>query len=464
MSQPHSTLPLILASASPRRRDLLRAARVPFEIRVAELDETPLAGESPEALVQRLARSKALAVASSLPKDTVRWILGADTIVVIDGKILGKPRDAEDANALLAQILGRTHRVLTGVALIASDATALSPDAIAARIVESRVRMRHANSAEIRAYVATGEPLDKAGAYAVQGEGRKFVEAIEGSETNVIGLPMETTLAWLQEHGLARETTAPATIITSASALLQNSAPTEIAKNIADVRRRVEAACTRARRTPSHVTLLVVSKQQDCAAIAAAVRAGQYDFAENYVQEARAKISALQTTLCEINPNTKLRWHCTGHLQRKKAKEAVQLFDVIQTVDRIELARALDQHAAAQAKILPIYLQVNVSSEPQKSGVSKQDLPTLLQACIALPHLRVEGLMAIPAYSDDPEASRPAFRKLRELRDELVQKFGQPLPELSMGMSGDFEVAIEEGATIVRIGTAIFGAREPQKA
>lgn len=459
MPQQQPTQPLILASASPRRRDLLRDSGVPFEIRIAEVDETPQDDETPEALVQRLARTKALAVAQHLSKDAARWVLGADTIVVIDGKILAKPRDAEDACVLLEQILGRTHRVLTGVALMASDPALRCSHEIATQIVESRVRMRHADTEEIRAYVATGEPLDKAGAYAVQGEGRKFIEKIEGSETNVIGLPMEATLALLRKHGLAEASdTADGTVDAKAHRAAQ------IAKNIADVRRRIAAACARTNRASNAVTLIAVTKGQDSTAIEAAMHAGQCDFSENYIQEARSKIATLKTSPCKAQDDTKLRWHFTGHLQSKKVKEAMKLFDVIQTVDRIELARELDKHAAAQAKILPIYLQVNVSDEPQKSGASLQELPALLQACSVLPHLRVEGLMAIPSFSDDPEATRPAFQKLRALRDELVRKFGQPLPELSMGMSGDFEVAIEEGATIVRVGTAIFGAREPQRA
>lgn len=189
--------PLILGSASPRRHELLARAGVAFEARPADVDERPRVGEAPRALVARLARAKALAVARRLGRAPPRLVLGADTIVVLDGAVLGKPADADDAARLLGRLVGRVHRVLTGVALVESEQL----EAWEA-LVESRVWMRPAGADEIRRYVATGEPLDKAGAYAVQGEGRRFVDRIEGSETNVIGLPLDETLALLRAAGL----------------------------------------------------------------------------------------------------------------------------------------------------------------------------------------------------------------------------------------------------------------------
>ena len=189
---------LVLASASPRRSALLTRAGVAFEVRPADIDESVRPGERPEALVERLARTKARTVAERLGGGPSRLVLGSDTVVVLGEAVLGKPRDPEHAVVLLSSLVGRTHRVVSGVALLESDGSRE-----AALAVESRVRMRAASVAEIRAYVATGEPLDKAGAYAVQGQGRRFVEAIEGSETNVIGLPLKATLALLDEAGLA---------------------------------------------------------------------------------------------------------------------------------------------------------------------------------------------------------------------------------------------------------------------
>ena len=189
-------LPLVLASASPRRSRLLREAGIAFEVIPAGIEEKPEPGEGPAALAMRLASEKALEVAVRLGPEPERWVLGADTVVVVGDAILGKPEDSEHAVQLLERILGREHRVVTGVAVASSAGLAAHT-----RAVSSRVAMRSADRSEIEAYVATREPLDKAGAYALQGGGRRFVERVEGSETNVIGLPVEETLALLRELG-----------------------------------------------------------------------------------------------------------------------------------------------------------------------------------------------------------------------------------------------------------------------
>ncbi len=192
-----ATPALVLASGSPRRRELLAHAGVRFEVMPADVDESAREGEAPEALVLRLAREKAQAVAGRLAPAPARVVLGADTIVVVDGDVLGKPDDEEHALRLLSRIVGRRHRVWTGVALVASGGALI--DAFA---VSSEVEMHAASEAALRAYVATGEPLDKAGAYAAQGEGGRLVARIEGSRSNVIGLPMEQTLPRLARAGV----------------------------------------------------------------------------------------------------------------------------------------------------------------------------------------------------------------------------------------------------------------------
>jgi len=189
---------LVLASASPRRRELLSRAGLEFEVMAADLPEHAQPGEPPGALVERLAAEKALAVRARLPLLPLRFVLGADTVVVLEGEVLGKPSDSEHAVATLARLVGRTHTVWTGVAVVATGAEAPLVCSVA-----SSVTLRLASRDEIAAYVATGEPLDKAGAYAAQGEGRRFVARIEGSETNVIGLPLEEVLALLRELGAA---------------------------------------------------------------------------------------------------------------------------------------------------------------------------------------------------------------------------------------------------------------------
>ena len=189
---------LVLASSSPRRRELLRGLGVPFSVRVPDVDERPLPGETPAAHVRRLALAKARAAARGLSaQSAARWVLGADTVIALDGEILGKPRGPADARRMLARLAGRTHDVLTGVALV--PAAGGRPRSA---VVRSRVEMKPYVAAAVRRYIAAGEPLDKAGAYAVQGEGREFVERVRGSLTNVIGLPVERLTRLLVDCGI----------------------------------------------------------------------------------------------------------------------------------------------------------------------------------------------------------------------------------------------------------------------
>jgi PLP dependent protein len=221
-----------------------------------------------------------------------------------------------------------------------------------------------------------------------------------------------------------------------------------IAQNLQEVRAAIAAATHRSRRDPGSVRLVAVSKTVDLEHIRAALAAGQDLFGENYLQEARDKIAIL---------GAQVSWHLVGSLQSNKAREAVALFDLIQAVDRGKLARALDAAAARLGKVQDVLIQVNQAGEATKSGVEPAAAPALLQEVSRLPHLRVLGLMTMPPWFPDPEAARPYFKALRVLRDHLRGLTGLPLTELSMGMSGDFAVAVEEGATLVRVGTAIFG-------
>jgi pyridoxal phosphate enzyme (YggS family) len=223
-----------------------------------------------------------------------------------------------------------------------------------------------------------------------------------------------------------------------------------IAQNLKKVRAAIVAAAQRAGRDPGGVRLVAVSKTVDLERLRAAIDAGHDLFGENYLQEARDKIAAL---------GRQVSWHLVGHLQSNKARGAVELFDLIHAVDRIKLARALDAAAARLGKVQDVLIQVNQGGEATKSGVGPSAAPALLQEVARLPHLRVLGLMTMPPWFPDPEAARPFFRALRELRDRLRGLTGLPLTELSMGMSGDFAVAVEEGSTLVRVGTAIFGQR-----
>jgi len=240
-------------------------------------------------------------------------------------------------------------------------------------------------------------------------------------------------------------------------------AAAEIPERLAAVRRRIAEAARRAGRDPAAVTLVGVSKRVPAERIAAAVRAGLRDLGESYVQEAGAKIPEVEALLASDPPARPPRWHLVGRLQRNKARDATGLFDVVQSVERPALARELARRAQAAGRRLPVLLQVNLTGEPQKGGAAPESVEELLAACASLSSLEVRGLMTIPEAAADPERSRPVFARLRALAEALARRPGGPdLPELSMGMSADFEVAVEEGATLVRVGTALFGPRPTQ--
>ncbi len=234
-----------------------------------------------------------------------------------------------------------------------------------------------------------------------------------------------------------------------------------IAENLDRVRGRIHEACHRAGRDPASVTLVAVSKTVPAERVREAIEAGVTDLGENYVQEAQAKIESLTPLPADGAPGQAVRWHFIGHLQRNKAKYVARLFDVMQSVDSLALARELDRRAGAASRRLTVLIEVNISGEETKFGAEEAGALELVRGIAALEHLDVRGLMTMPPFFDDPEDSRPYFIKLRDLgesiRSEGIERVD--LGELSMGMSSDFEVAIEEGATIVRVGTAIFGLR-----
>jgi pyridoxal phosphate enzyme (YggS family) len=226
-----------------------------------------------------------------------------------------------------------------------------------------------------------------------------------------------------------------------------------IAENLKTVVDRIAAAAKRAGREPSSVRLIVVTKTVDVDRIREAVAAGAVILGENRVQEAKAKIEELGGIA---------GWHLIGHLQSNKAKYAVKLFDLIHSVDNLELAKEIDKQAAKIGKIQNVLIEVSIAGEAQKAGVDLSRTIDLVKEAAKLKNIAIQGIMTVPPLLDDPEAVRPYFRKMRELADG-IRKENTPnmnMKELSMGMSGDFEVAVEEGATMVRVGTAIFGKRQ----
>jgi PLP dependent protein len=226
----------------------------------------------------------------------------------------------------------------------------------------------------------------------------------------------------------------------------------DLVSNYRKIIERIGEAASKAKRRREDIKLLGAAKSQPIELVQAAIGAGVSLIGENYVQEAKDKKKVLSQPV---------EWHMIGHLQRNKAKTAVGLFDVIESLDSVVLARELDKEGAKCGKVVRTFIEVNLGGEPRKSGIAKNQVKSLLEEAGKLPHIIIEGLMTIPPFREDPEMVRPYFRELCDLR-AMLRDFRQPnveLKELSMGMTHDYEVAVEEGATIVRIGTALFGPR-----
>ena len=224
----------------------------------------------------------------------------------------------------------------------------------------------------------------------------------------------------------------------------------QISDNLINIHSRMQDAAHRVGRQVSDVRLVAVSKTYPPAVIQEAWNSGQHVFGENRVQDALPKIAELPA---------EAEWHFIGHLQSNKIRKALPAFTLIHGVDNLEIAIQINRIAGEMGLTANVLLEINVSGEATKFGFSPADLRENLEGLLCLPNIRINGLMTMAPYSEDPETARPVFSKLRILRDELAAQSGQALPELSMGMSGDFEVAIQEGATIVRIGSSIFGHR-----
>lgn len=411
----------VLASGSPRRRAMLRGAGLAPAVVPADVDETPYTGEEPAGFAERMAREKAAAVARA----TGRPALGCDTVVTLDGRILGKPTDDADAAAMLEALAGRTHAVVSAWAICDPGGLRRAGRSTTA------VRFRPATRAELEAYVATGEPLDKAGAYGIQGEGMRLVDDYDGDYLTVVGMPLGDVLDGLLGEGLI--------------------APRPpLALRAATLRGRIAAGCDACGRDPATVTLVGASKAQPVEALRAAVAAGVVDLGENYVQEWLDKADAVAGA----------RWHFIGRVQRNKAKPIAAQAALVHGVDAARTAEALGRAAAAAGRVLPVLVQVDLAGEPSKGGVAPHGLAALIEAIAGMAGVRCDGLMALPP-DEGLAAARSRFAALRALRDAHATA-DRPLALLSMGMSGDFDAAVAEGATHVRVGTALFGPRPPK--
>ena len=420
---------VILASASPRRAEILARVTWPFDVLPAEIDESRLGDEDPETHVRRLAREKALRL-SREHRDA--WVLGSDTVVAQGNDIFGKPADDEDAFRMLSRLDAAPHLVLTGWAW------ARGGEAVLHGVSRSEVRFRRLSDAEIRAYVATGEPRDKAGAYAIQGGAAPFVESVQGSVTGVIGLPLEDVEEAARRLGIPEP--------------ISPLPPEAVALRLRAVRGEVAARTVAAGRAPESCRLVAVTKGHPPSLVHAAIAAGATDVGENYVQEGARK----RAEVAELGSAAAARWHLIGPLQTNKAALAVRSFDLFHAIDRVEVAEALAKRASGTVAGL---LQVNVARDPKKAGVAPEDVVAHVRRLAQLPGFELRGLMTIGPLDADAAATRRTFASLRQQVDDLRGMGYERVAELSMGMSDDYPEAIAEGATLVRLGTAIFGPR-----
>jgi septum formation protein len=406
---------LILGSGSPRRAAILRGMGIGFQKQTADIDERQLADERPVCYVRRLAEFKARKVLSECGDG--RWcVLGADTIVTIDGELLGKPIDAKQAYQMLSRLSGRTHEVITAFSLCDSEGACVVHHEI------TRVTFRGLYADEIHGYIATGSPMDKAGAYGIQDAAGAFVEAIDGSFSNVVGLPVESLVVALTKRGVI-ESGMPARLST--------------------VRGRIAAAQGEGVKTP---TLVAVSKGHPVHKIEGFQNMGLEVFGESYVQEWLDKITVMARQPV---------WHYIGRIQTNKLRRIVETGALIHTVCNRKHLVHIQRHSESLHRVSSCLLQVHLGDEESKAGVEVDAIGELVSFAQALKNVRVLGLMTLPPKGD--------FGTLRRYFKTLsaagIEHFG-PEVELSMGMSSDLEAAMSQGATMIRIGTALFGARE----
>ena len=431
-------LPLIvLASASPRRQSLLRQLGEDFEIICADIEERIEEGETPVRFAERMAQEKALAVLSQLNHDHAqpRVVIGGDTVVALRGKVLGKPSSRENAHEMLSSLSGQDHEVFSAWAIAKMNEDG-KPLIISSGVSRTAVTMRVILPAEIESYLDSGEPMDKAGSYGIQGLGGRFVSHLRGSFYSVIGMPLLEIFEAL--HSLQCLSSDP-----------------EFVRQGISLRERCAYSAWRSGRAVDSVQVLAVSKRHSVAQMELAKRCDFHHFGESYAQELLEK-AEMFVDLAD-GEFAQPVWHFIGGIQRNKARRIGEVSQWVHGLTRLSEAERLAEGAHSQGQVISVFIQVKLADEESKSGVSPSELRPLLISLEKLEGLQVKGLMTFPPLAE-PEESRVYFRALRLLRDELETE-GFSLPHLSMGTSDDFEVAIEEGATWVRLGRCLFGER-----
>jgi MAF protein len=422
---------IILASASPRRKELLSKV-FSIEIVPADIQETPYEKEKASFFVQRMSREKAQQCAMKLKKENDHQIIiAADTIVVVDDRILGKPLNAEHALEMLNSLNAKSHQVLTAYAIADQNGQILS-----AGLHEAQVQFKNNTTQVLSDYVQSKEPLDKAGAYGIQGLGANLIESLKGSYFAVMGLDIVSICQDLIKLNLV------------------DLPKTSLAIQYFTIIDQIKNAWFRSK-LRQDVQLIAVSKYQSIQAMHMVYQFGQMDFAENYQQEWLDKRDQIQSdlSLSTFKPT----WHFIGQIQSNKAKKIGEFADFVHGVYKEEQIKKIAQGAESQNRKVRILIQLNLSQEATKGGVTKDELAQIMDIVKSYPSLQLIGLMTFPPEGT-AEESRKYFKQLREIRDQFRTE-QLPLSELSMGISHDFEVAIEEGATMVRVGSALFGAR-----
>lgn len=416
---------IILASQSPRRAEILKNAGYKFVSFPVSISEIPNENLSLDDQIIDIARRKGLASYEKLLAEKPVHhdvdlkndiIIASDTMVCFENKAIGKPNDENHAFTILKKLSGQTHYVKT--ALFVYD---LEASKIVSQIETSIVQFKNLSDKEILDYIQTGEPMDKAGAYAIQGLGAKFVEHFQGDYQNIVGLPLKRL----------------ENIFADQHWILECSKINEV--YFKQVKEQLKPQ--------QH--LLAVSKLQPISKIEALYKLGQKDFGENYIQEALAKIESLNTL--------DIQWHLIGPIQKNKVKYLKSNFAYIHSIDSYELAHLVSEKALQINYKQKIFLQINLSQEPSKSGFTLNELTECWSKLTQLDGIHIVGLMTMPPLQNESEENRSYFKNL----SNLAQNLG--LTELSMGTSHDYEVALEEGATWIRLGTVLFGEREKIK-
>ena len=355
-------------------------------------------------------------------EETHACVIAGDTVVALGDSILGKPSSAENAEAMLIGLSGQTHRVLTGWAVIGRSGQRLSG------VAQSEVCFNELSADEIAEYVESGEPMDKAGAYGIQGEGGRLVRSYTGDYSTIVGLPLHDVFGALVQ--------------------LREVSMTDVAQRLAAIRGRVAVAAKQSLRSADTIEIIAASKGQSLDRIRQLVSVGVTSFGESYVPEYLAKQAVF---------GLESRIHFIGHLQRNKVRKLIPGVVSVQTVDTIRLGEEISKRARSANLEMPVLIQVNLGSEQTKSGCMVDEVEPLLAALRGMDGLLPVGLMAIPPRGG-LAVTRMWFRTLASLRNRLATK-ESPLDQLSMGMSSDFDAAIIEGATMIRLGTLLCGPR-----